>query len=122
MDCGTENKRRYINITSIVNALENKQPGLPAAMPGLHAFTGCDFTAAFYRKGKIKPYEILENDTDGALIKFFCNMSSREEPSLQIAEEYVCALYGMKSVKDVNEARYMKLVQMTGKISKVSSI
>ena len=119
MDCGSGNKRRYIDITSIANALENKQAGLPAAMPGLHAFTGCDFTAAFYRKGKTKPYEILEKDNDGTLIKFFYSTSSREEPSRQIAEQYVCCMYGVKGIKDVNEARYIKLLQMTGKINKV---
>lgn len=117
-DCGSWNKRRYIDITSTVNALENKQAGLPASMPSLHAFTGCDFTAAFYRKGKTKSYEILEKDNDGTLIKFFYNMSSREEPNRQIAE-YVCSLYGVKGIQDVNEARYIKLVQMTGKINKV---
>ena len=117
MDCGAENECRYIDITSTVNDLENKQVGLSVAMPGLHAFTGYDFTAAFYRKGKIKPYEILENDNDGTLIKFFYNMSptGREEPGRQIAEDYVCALYCMKAVKGVNEARYMKLLKMTEK-------
>ena len=59
MDCGSGNTRRYIDISSIATELEAKQPGLAAAQPGLHAFTGCDFTSAFYRKGKVKPFEIL---------------------------------------------------------------
>jgi hypothetical protein len=96
-----------------------KQAGVSAALPGLHAFTGCDFTASFYRKGKIKPYELLENNNDGTLIQFFSSMSSREELNRKKAEGYVCSLYGMQDIKDVNEARYKKLVQMTGKISQV---
>ena len=62
MDCGSGNTRRYIDISSIATELEAKQPGFAAAQPGLHAFTGCDFTSAFYRKGKVKPFEILAED------------------------------------------------------------
>ena len=49
MDCGMGNNRRYIDVTNITNRLEEEKPGLPAALPGYHAFTGCDFTSAFYR-------------------------------------------------------------------------
>lgn len=49
MDCGMGNTRRYINVTNIANVLEERAPGLPKALPGFHAFTGCDFTSAFYR-------------------------------------------------------------------------
>ena len=49
MDCGIGNHRRYIDVNSIVNGLENLQPGLSTVMPAYHAFTGCDFTSAFYR-------------------------------------------------------------------------
>ena len=49
MDCGDGNTRRFINVTNIVEELEARQPGLPRAMPAVHAFTGCDFTSAFCR-------------------------------------------------------------------------
>ena len=39
MDCGIGNHRRYIDVNSIVNGLENLQPGLSAAIPAYHAFT-----------------------------------------------------------------------------------
>ena len=71
MDSGSGNSRRYIDITKIVLALEEKQNGLSAAMPGLHAFTGSDVTSSFYRKGKVKPYELLEKDNEGTHIQFF---------------------------------------------------
>lgn len=48
-DCGMGNSRRYINVSNIVSVLEAKHPDLPKALPGFHAFTGCDFTSAFYR-------------------------------------------------------------------------
>ena len=53
MDCGSGNSRRHIDVSSIANALEAKQKGQASAMPGLHAFTGSDFTTVFYRKGII---------------------------------------------------------------------
>ena len=71
MDCGSGNISRHIDVSSIANALEAKQKGLAAAMPGLRAFTDSDFTTAFYMKGKIKPREVLEKDTDETLIQFF---------------------------------------------------
>lgn len=49
MDCGMGNYRRYIDVTGIANHLDEKKTGLAAALPGYHAFTGCDFTSAFYR-------------------------------------------------------------------------
>ena len=49
MDYGMGNSRRYINVTNIADVLEECKPGLPRALPGYHAFTGCDFTSAFYR-------------------------------------------------------------------------
>ena len=89
-------------------------------MPGFHAFIGSDFTTAFYRKGKIKPLEVLEKDTEETLIQLFSRLSSEEQPDQSKAEELICSLYGMKSYgNDVNEARHVKLCQMTGKMGKV---
>ena len=123
MECGSGNNRRHIDVSSIAKALESTQKGLAASMPGLHAFTGCDFTTAFYRKGKVKPLEVLQKDTTGTLIQFFSKLSSEDEPDQSKAEEFICSLYGMKGdVKDVNEARYIKLHQMTGKMNQVTVI
>ena len=100
--------------------MEEKQKGLAAAMPGPHAFTGPDFTTAFYRKGKIKPREVLEKHTEGTLIQLFSRIVSEDQPDQSKAEEFTCSLYGMKGyVKDVNKARHVKLFQMTVKMDKV---
>ena len=120
MDCGSGNSRRHIDVSSISNSLEAKPKGLAAAMPGLHAFTGSDFTTAFYRKGKIKPREVLEKDTEGTLIQFFSRIVSEDQPDQSKVEEFTCSLYGMNGyLKDVNEARHVKLCQMTVKMDKV---
>ena len=42
------------------------------------------------------------------------NCCSEDQPDQSKAEEFTCSLYGMKGyVKDVNEARHVKLCQMT---------
>ena len=117
MDYGSINNRRYIDISDIATDLESMKKGLATAMPELHAFTGCDFTTAFYRKGKVKALDILQKDTAGTFIQFFNQLSSEIDPDQSKAEEFICSLYGLKGdVKDVNEARYAKLLQMTGRI------
>lgn len=49
-------------------------------MPGLHAFTGCDFTAAFYRKDKVNALDILLKDNEETFIGFFNSLSSKDHP------------------------------------------
>ena len=31
-----------------------------AALPGLHAFTGCDYTSSFVKAGKGRPFTLVE--------------------------------------------------------------
>ena len=88
MDCGSGNRRRHIDVSIIANALTAKQQGLAAAMPDLHAFTGSDFTTAFYRKGNIKPQEVLEKDTEVTLIQLFSRIVSEDQPDKSKAEEF----------------------------------
>ena len=38
---------------------------------------------------------------------------------LNVTSEFVCRMYTESNLKDVNEARYKKLIQMTGKIDQV---
>ena len=88
-----------------------KHAGLAAALPGLHTFTGCDFTASFFHKGKVNPYEIFEKDTTGTFISFFQSWTLRDEPDQKISEAYVHSLYGMDEVKDIDEGRYKRLFE-----------
>lgn len=42
-----------------MHKFEQLGSSLCQALPGFHAFTGSDHAAAFIRKGKIKPYNLL---------------------------------------------------------------
>ena len=50
---------RYLNARKIAERLGQD---MCAALPGLHAFTGCEYTSAFLRHGKIKPFETVEQN------------------------------------------------------------
>ena len=53
----SNNTRRYINITELD---KNLGSDMCKALPGLHAFTGCDYTAALMRKGKVCMLAMVE--------------------------------------------------------------
>ena len=52
----SRNTRRLIAISVLG---ENLTPAVCEALPSFHAFTGCNFTAAFLRKAKSKPFESM---------------------------------------------------------------
>ena len=53
---GTKERRRYISLSSVAARLGN---GVCQALPGLHAFTGCDSTSAFSGRGKKAAFKML---------------------------------------------------------------
>lgn len=55
---GSGNHERFINITKLTKALGLL---LCAALPAFHAFTGCNYNSAFYKKAKNKSFTILKN-------------------------------------------------------------
>ena len=76
------------------------------ALPGLHAFTGCDSTSAFIRKGKKLAFELVESDPE------LCNAMTIVGNSFNCNDEleqgcarFVCALYG-DSGEDTDSVRY----------------
>ena len=106
MDLGfsKNNSRRYIDVTTLAN---NLGKAVCCALPALHAFTGCDYTASFLRKGKLRPFEILQTSTE--FQNAFSKLGSNEELAQEILntlESFVCTLYGKSKIESVNIARY----------------
>ena len=54
----SNNTRRIINMSDLAEQLGACMP-VCNALVSLHACTGCDFTAAFMRKGKVRPYQLM---------------------------------------------------------------
>ena len=107
MDAGhsSTNTRRFINMTSIVHILPRI---VCEALPGLHAFTGSDFTASFLNKGKIRPYEIMCKSAvfTACFADLGANQGLSDDEILGTPiEHFVCSMYGRAKITNVNEAR-----------------
>ena len=85
-----------------------------------HNFATIFIVSFSFRKGKIKPLELIEKDNTGHFLELFTNMCDVDgDISKEIASKFVCQMYGQDKEGNVDEARLSKLIQMTGKIDKV---
>lgn len=50
----SNNTRSYMDINMLSNTMANVK-----ALPGIYAFTGNDYNAAFFRKGKTRPINLV---------------------------------------------------------------
>ena len=76
-----------------------------------------------FRKGKIKPLQILENDDSMNFVHLFTSMGDQSgNVDADIASDFICRMYGEMKTSDVDEARYNKLMEMTGGVDKVRKI
>ncbi|CAF4875188.1 unnamed protein product [Pieris macdunnoughi] len=91
INMGVGNHQRYININELYRILGDS---LCKALPCFHAITGCDYTPAFFRKGKVKPFKILENSEEYQLA--FDNIISDDKEVLEttfvILEKFICQI------------------------------
>ncbi len=102
------NTRRFIDVSFLVIHLG---PELCQALPGFHAFTGCDYTAAFVRKAKIRPLAVMEKYD---FIPTFAQLGESETVSPEIQskiESFVCSIYGKPKLSSTNEARHAMFVE-----------
>ncbi|XP_063047206.1 uncharacterized protein LOC134440965 [Engraulis encrasicolus] len=75
------------------------------------------------RKGKLKPLNIIEKDDTDLFVKFLISLGNRSSHvDIETASEFVCRIYGQRKTRDTNEARYLKLMEMSGNISKESPL
>ena len=96
------NLRRYISINQLFHQLGEP---LCKALPFYHTFTGCDYTSLFNRKGKIKPFKLLEKNPE--LQEAFLNLLHSEGISddiKSIITSFVCQMYGRKKANSVDQA------------------
>ena len=76
-----KNNLRFINVNSIYSELGE---ALCKALRAYHAFTGCDYTASFFKKAKVRPLKLLQKDTDAQIV--LSELSTLEE----IDENTIC--------------------------------
>ena len=98
----SKNNLAYISINQPLN--QHGEP-LSKAPPFYHAFTGCDYTSSFNRKGKIMPSKLLEKNPK--LQEAFLNLSHSEGISddiKSIIKFFVCQMYGRKKTNSLDQA------------------
>jgi len=117
MDTGTNgrNTRKYINLTAVGEVMGAL---LCESLPAFHAFTGCDYTSAFVRKGKKRPFAILEKNKN--IQQAFVSLGSdkgvtdNDRKSLQA---FTASTYGAKqkeSLMPLNTFRYKVFQKVYG--------
>ena len=105
MDVGLsgKNNRRYINIQQLLAEMQNDTVD---SLPGLHAFTGCDFTASFYNKGKLRPLSIMmKNDRFQKAIGQLGVNDEVTDEIIDDLDDFVCTLYGFPNIHSVDDVR-----------------
>jgi hypothetical protein len=76
VEVGVGKNQSFIKVTKLHKALGTN---LSAALPAFHAFTGCDFNPAFFRKGKKRPFSIMTNSEE--FTECFIQLSKPSEKS-----------------------------------------
>ncbi|KAJ8721887.1 hypothetical protein PYW08_004289 [Mythimna loreyi] len=78
------------------------------SLPAFHAFTGCDYTAAFFNKGKVKPFKLFSKNE-----KYQTVFASLIDPAdifidekMKVVQEFTASMYGIKNCTSVNDARH----------------
>lgn len=94
-----------VNCTELAAKLGSK---LCQSLPAFHAFTGCDYTAAFYNKGKVKPFKLLSSNEKYQTV--FTSLKDEADifinEKMDIVQEFTASMYGIKNCNNVDEARY----------------
>ena len=74
-----------------------------------------------FRKGKVKPFDIMKKDATRKFVEMFISMGDiTGDVDADVASEFVCRMYAQHKTRDVNEARYIKMLEMTGKVHQVN--
>ena len=104
-DTGCGNHRRQLDIHKCASELDFNTR---SALPAFHAFTGCDSTSAFVRKGKKGPFKLLCNTPSAinALSTIGTTCDSIDVTTMKQLENFVCTMYGKPDSCDVNQVRY----------------
>ena len=100
----SKNALQYVCMNHIYSSLGQL---LPSVLPVFHAFFGCDYTAAFSRKGKVCPFKCLENSKEAqcAFSNLAVDLPSIKEEVSDI-EKFIYALYGKRKLDSINDTRF----------------
>ncbi|XP_028417356.1 uncharacterized protein LOC114541753 [Dendronephthya gigantea] len=103
-ETGVGSARRIISLSNVRESLGHEWC---SSLIGLHAFTGCDTTSAFYGKGKVSVLKVAKAREEYS--HTFSNLGTELNPSEDLFTQlyhFVCHLYGYQGYSDINRVRY----------------
>ena len=107
---GTARNSRVLDVRTICNTLSRDTC---QALPGLHAFTGCDSVSAFAGRGKMLALELVQKEPSLAQLMQDLGTCFPPRPDTTTSlEKFVCRLYKC-STDDIDEARYDVFCKLT---------
>lgn len=111
-DTGVGDHRRIIDIPMLAQDLGEERC---SALLGLYVFSGEDTTSAFKGKGKVMPSKRMEKSIQfqHCIQQLGSSWFVTEEMETDI-EKFVCSLYGIQKLSDVNVVRVLMMRQMVG--------
>ncbi|GFU16204.1 uncharacterized protein TNCV_2405991 [Trichonephila clavipes] len=73
-----------------------------------HNFAGCDYTPAFFRKGKLRPFKLLEKSVEYQLAcqEIITDADDELERIFATLEKFICHMYGVPNSSNVNDVRF----------------
>ena len=97
----SKNNLRFMNVNSIYSELGET---LCKVLPAYHTLSGCDYTASFFKKGKVRPLKLLKKDTDAQIVlSKLSTLEEIDENTISTIEGYVCNIYVSKNICKVND-------------------
>jgi len=112
--CGSKTRTRYFNVKKMAQMLGADKC---KALPGLHAFTGCDTVSAFACKGKLKGLGLISKSAQHreALTLLGSHWDITDDLHKKL-ESFTCQLYCSTLVESVNDLRYDLFLAKKGEI------
>ncbi len=99
---GTKHRSQFLDLSRISQHLG---ASVSAALPGAHAFSGCDTTSAFSRKGKTAVFKLILGGHSDAM-QLLGSEFKVSDQLYTLCEKFVCQMYGKPEMNSVNELRY----------------
>ncbi|GFY39740.1 hypothetical protein TNIN_273071 [Trichonephila inaurata madagascariensis] len=102
---GVGNHERLISINDLYQDLGIS---LSKALPCFHAITRCDYTPAFFRKGKLRPFKLVEKSVEHQLAcqEIITHDEDELERTFATLEKFICHMYGVPNSSNVNDVRF----------------
>ena len=107
---------RYVDVPSIARELG---VAVCEALPGMHAFGGCDSTSQFVGRGKKTTMKLLDNADFLEAMRLLGTDFMPTENTLQKAEIAICILYNSLGCNNTNQVCNLKWNRTTKDITKL---